>query len=346
MKLLNGTARRFTAVLTIAILTGWIAGHALAGEVILKNGDRLTGKLTASAVGDLKIESDALGEVKVDMKDVRTFSSDEPVELRLTDGSVIKESITVGDEGTVRTAGPAGRVVQLSSIDKINPPAVKWTGAISLAGALASGNTKSIGLTLDASAVRRTDDDRITLGAGYRFQRERDPGTGTNSETQNRYFINAKYDYFLTKKFYVFGNVGVEHDAIANLDLRLTPGLGVGYQWLETAKMNFNTEAGLTYVYEKYAGVSGSNEYLSLRLAYHFDWKLLDEKVLLFHNLEYLPSLEDISDYLINTDIGVRTMMTSAWFTQFKVALIYDSTPAPGKTEADLQFLLGVGYAF
>jgi hypothetical protein len=39
----------------------------------------------------------------------------------------------------------------------------------------------------------------------------------------------AKYDHFFTRKFYGYIGTKVERDGVAELELRLTPGAGVGY---------------------------------------------------------------------------------------------------------------------
>ena len=85
---------------------------------------------------------------------------------------------------------------------------------------------------------------------------------------------------------------------------RLAPGVGVGYQWVETADFNFNTEAGVSYVYEDYSN-DGNNDRVALRLAYHLD-KKLNDKVSIFHNLEWLPAFDDPGDYNLNIDAGVK----------------------------------------
>ena len=53
----------------------------------------------------------------------------------------------------------------------------------------------------------------------------------------------------------------VEHDRIARLDYRVTPGVGVGYQWVEKPEINFYTEAGISYVYENYID-DATNQYV------------------------------------------------------------------------------------
>ena len=108
--------------------------------------------------------------------------------------------------------------------------------------------------------------------------------------------------------------------------------------------MNFNTEAGIAWVYEDYA-VGGSDNHVAARLAYHFDRKF-NEKVTFLHNLEYLPSLEDLSDFNVNADAGVRATLTKTMFTQLKVEWRYDATPAPDAAKNDVRYTLGVGWTF
>lgn len=89
----------------------------------------------------------------------------------------------------------------------------------------------------------------------------------------------------------------------------------------------------------------GTNEYLALRLAYHVD-KKLNNTVSIFHNLAWLPALDDISNCIINADAGIRAQLTGAMFTEFKVVDQFNSQPAPGAEQNDLRFILAVGWAF
>src|SRR4030095_3884259 len=100
--------------------------------------------------------------------------------------------------------------------------------------------------------------------------------------TADNWFAAGKYDHFFSEKFYGFGALRVEHDTIADLDIRVTPSAGVGYQWIEPPDLNSNTEAGLAWVYEDYA-TGGSDDHFAARLAYHFD-KKFNDKVAFLHN--------------------------------------------------------------
>lgn len=340
--------RRNWAALAAAAAVGLGVGSLTwADEVLFNNGDRLTGKITSAAGGKLTLETAVAGKVTVDLANVKTFSTDAPVEIGLQDGSVLNQRAQAADEpGTIRTEGGAAapQTLPLATVKDINKPPVAWTGSFVLGGTLTRGNSKSESLNATFDAVRRAEDNRITLNAQYLYGRQRDPDTGDNTTTTDNWQASGKYDQFFTPKFYGFGIVKVERDNIADLDLRLSPSVGVGYQWVERPDLNFNTEAGGGWVYESFEN-DGAEERAVVRLAYHLD-KKLNDTVSAFHNLEYLPGLTDPGDYNLNADAGLRATLTKQMFAEFKVEWKFDSEPAPDAAENDLRYILGVGWRF
>lgn len=68
---------------------------------------------------------------------------------------------------------------------------------------------------------------------------------------------------------------------------------------------------------------------------------------LLFHNLEWLPAFEDpLGDYNINTNAGVRATIVGSLFSEARVELRHDSTPAPGADKTDVRYILSLGWSF
>ena len=132
-----------------------------------------------------------------------------------------------------------------------------------------------------------------------------------SSSTPAREGVISSYE-----KTYGFGSLRVERDRIADLDLRVLPSAGVGYQFVESADFNLNAEAGLAYRYEKYDD-DGTDEAISAKLGYHVD-KALNPDVKVFHNLVYYPSLERLDDYYILGDVGLRADLTDKLFAEFK----------------------------
>jgi putative salt-induced outer membrane protein YdiY len=307
----------------------------------------LTGKIVSADGGKLTIKTENAADVTVDLAKVKTFSTDEPIVLKSGD-TTLRSKVTGGADGTVQVVpveGGVPQVIALEDVAQINPPPVKWTGSLTANALVTRGNseTESFGATLNA--VRRSEQDRITLGAGYYYGREKQKDTGEQNTSIDNWFVLGKYDYFLTKKLYVYGSVRAEHDAIADLDLRLTASLGPGYQWYETPTFNLSTEAGVAWVYEDFRDQDSEN-HAAARLAYHVDWKP-HKALTLFHNLEWLPSFESpFGDYNLNADAGLRAAIIQSFFAELKVEFRYDSTPARGAEKEDLRFLVGVGWSF
>jgi putative salt-induced outer membrane protein YdiY len=360
----NGRSRRAAAALVFAAVVGAFGLQGRGDEVLFNNGDRLTGTVLSADGGKLKIKTKVAGEVTVKLEDVKTFTTDEPIEVRTKSGQVMTGVATTqpAEEaaGTVAIAPSAAEgaptttpAIPLADIKYLNFNQ-KWTGSL-VAGALfarvvagalfARGNTYADQANIGFDAQRRTIDDRLTFTGQYNFGRERNPDTGDKTTSVDNFYLTGKYDYFLTEKFYLYGGIRYEHDRIALLDERVIPGIGVGYQWFETPDFKFDTEVGLAYVHEKFEN-GDTNDAMSGRLAYHLKKSFSDDKFQLFHDLEFYPSLERIDDFLVITDVGARATITEKMFAEYKIEYRYDATPAEGQDHTDLRHIIGVGWKF
>jgi putative salt-induced outer membrane protein YdiY len=317
-----------------------------ADQITFKNGDKLSGKVLSMDAGKIKIKTDMAGEVTVEMDKVQTFTTDEPLEVRTSDGQTIRGQVRGLENDQLQLAD--NQVVPMVAVKQFNPAKEEWSGSVLATGSISRGNTDTEDLGVDIQAqLRRTalpNNDRTTLAGEYNFGRQKDPATGDKTTSTDNWMAEGKYDRFWNPKLYGYVNMKVEHDRIADLNYRLSPGIGLGYQWIETPDMHFQTEAGFAYVYEDYIS-SGNDDHVALRLAYHFD-KRLNERLSVFHNLEYLPAIEDPGDYNLTTDAGIRADLTQAFFTEFKLEWKRDSTPAPDADKNDLSYILGVGWRF
>ncbi len=324
----------------VACMTG--AGLALADRVEFKNGDVLTGTIVEYDGKVLVLKTAAADEVKINLKEVKTFSSDTPVNVKLNDGTVVSEKALSAADGSIELNH---QNYTFDRIKAVNPPAVKWTGSVTAGAILTRGNTFTDQYHAAFDLLRRGEQDRITSSGAYNFGRERNADTGDKTTSADNQMLQGKYDYFLEgSKWYLFANALAVKDRIQDLNLRFVPGVGVGYQWIESPKLNFNTEAGLSWIYEDYKD-EDIKQGIAARLAYHYDHTFYDN-VKLFHNLEFIPGLESGTGYLINTDLGVRADMTKSFFIEAKVELTHNSQPASGNVKDDLKYIMGVGWKF
>ncbi|MBN2139173.1 MAG: DUF481 domain-containing protein [Sedimentisphaerales bacterium] len=316
-------------------------------QVILVNGDKLTGTIGQLADGKLVFKSDLLGELTIDIENIATFSSDEAIDLHLSDGQVLSEAVQAGEPNHV-VVGAGGRQIAFGDIGAINPPAkaeAKWEGEISAGFTSTAGNTSTDAISASANLKKRTEKDRRIFSTDYARGRQEDPSTGKKTKTEDWWRSKAKYDYFFTKKLYGYLDGRYETDEIAELDRRVIFGSGFGYQWVESDEMNFSTEAGAAYMFEKYGNGTGSNDEISFQLGYNLD-KKLGKGIEFIHDLTYYPSTEDFADYFLTSTGELRANLNERVFTNFKAVLNYDATPAVGKHKTDTKYIWGIGWSF
>jgi putative salt-induced outer membrane protein YdiY len=337
-------ALRLTAILPILICLAFLAEPAQADQIVLKNGDKLTGTIGVIVGGSMTFTSPVLGQLTIKLTDLQSYATTQPARVRLKTGQIITAPISQGTATQIQTV--PDKVTPTAQVRDVNTPAAKWTGNIVVNGELNRGNTYNDTVGLSALATLRRDsvyaDDRTIVGYDYNVAntgRTRDDVTTTDNMD-----AMFEYDKFFTQKFYGYGDIGYLHDRIAALNVQLTPGVGVGYQWFEQPDFNFNTEGGITYLYKDYR-TSGVQQDAAFRLAYHVD-KQINEKVTIFNNAEFVAALIDPSNYIITADAGVQASLTNNFFSQFKVQYRRADRPAAGLLKDDLGFLLGVGWKF
>jgi putative salt-induced outer membrane protein YdiY len=230
--------------------------------------------------------------------------------------------------------------------DADKEPLDTWTGTVNAGGFLSLGNTERRSANLGAEAIRRGEDDRITLGFAWDYSEEKSRATNLWTLTQRRTSGRAKYDYFLSKHSYLWASALVEGDTPADIDVRYAFATGYGHQWVERKDLSFLTELGLAYFAEHYrtAGVFAS-ETVALRAAYALRWQV-HEKVKLLQDVEAFPGLEESDDIFVRKDSRVQLSVTEKMFTQLQWILDYDNTPSPGRERLDHRFFLSIGWSF
>jgi putative salt-induced outer membrane protein YdiY len=293
-------------------------------------------------------KSDLSGEVTVGLANIQTLGSDEPITVNLKDGTALQQKIVRSQAGRFSISGDETIKAQefsVGDIVSINPPVPKWTGNLSAGLTSTHGNTKTENITGSADLKKRTDKDRTTISADYAKGKQDNPDTGENETIEDWWRARTKYDYFFSKKMYGYLDGRYEKDAVAELDRRVTVGIGCGYQWIESADMNFSTELGLASLYEKYDNQTASNSEVSAQLGYNFD-KKLRENLHFIHELTYYPALQKFSDYYLTTTAELRSNFTATLFMNIKAIMNYDNTPAIGSHKTDVKYFLGLGYSF
>ena len=329
----------------LALLLVFIASsQALADEVILTNGDRLTGKIVEIRDGVLTLETGYSEPVKLKFEAVQQMSSLEPVELHLTGGEIIKGIISANAGRQVAVEAGPGRealVVGLDSITALNPPPKKpaaWKGNITLGGNWQDGNTETMNISAGALAVRRTENDRFLIN--FLYNKAEDDGRRTAENTYGQ----LKYDYFLSSKWYLYLNVDMLSDDFKDINFRTSVGPGVGYQVWEEEDRSLGLEAGVSYTSED-RDLGEDTDWLSARMGVNFLYRLFD-RVLFTDQFVIYPNLDDTGEYTLRNEAALVTDIGASW--AFRLSNIWErnSNPGPELDKDDFTWILGLQYSF
>jgi len=326
------------------LLLFFISGHVLAGEVILTNGDRLTGKILEVKDGILTLETDYSEPIKLKFEAVQKMTSSEPVELHLTDGEVLKGEITSNTMGQVTVAAEPGRepvAVKIDNITALNPPPIEpasWKGNITIGGNWQDGNTDTMNISAGALAVRKTDNDRFLIN--FLYNSSEDSGTRTAENTYGQ----LKYDYFLNPKWYLYLNVDMLSDEFKDINFRTSVGPGVGYQIWEDDDKALGLEAGISYTSED-RDVGEDNDWISARIGANFLYRLFSN-ILFTDQFIIYPNLDDTGEYTLRNEAALVTDIGASW--AFRLSNIWErnSDPGPDLEQDDFTSILGLQYSF
>lgn len=336
-------------LLTVAVAT-FTLGVRSQDKVTLSNGDIVNGKVVSMAEGQVTIRSTVMGEVVFPITEVTDIATGEVVTLQTKEGHLWRRRILGMDDDNIRLDGEeiVGGL-RIGNLDMINPPtkeAPKWSGSLKTTALYTSGNTRreSAGVLFDAS--RSTQKDRVTVDAIWNYGTDQDGSTNVKTLTQRRTGGGAKYDFFLSERWYALGTARALGDTLADLKLRFTSGLGFGYTIIDDGVTMLLSEGGLSYYVEDYrtSGLA-SEETISLRIAYRLEHQI-SEDTKLVHRVEAFPSIEDGDDYYLQAVTELTTSLTDSMVASVAHTIDYDNTPAVGRKNADNRVLLTVGWTF
>lgn len=335
----------------IAALSVGVLAQDQTDKITLSNGNVITGQIKAMADGKVTINSPLLGDVVVPMSSISDMTTATQVALKTKSEELYNRRVLGMEAGRLKLDGDTS--LPLDSLAMINPPAKPepaWTGSLKLNGFYSEGNTdrRSVGLLFDAS--RRSDADRISVDAQWDYSEDKDLDTASATFrewklNQRRAGGGIKYDYFLSKRAYFLATSRVLGDTLANLDLRYTAGVGIGYTWVENSDTTFLTEVGASYFNESYRNADPDSDYLAIRAAYKLTHQFT-ATTRLVHGVEAFPSTESASDIYLRSTTEITTSLTESMLAALTHIMDYDNTPATGAERVDSRFLLSIGWSF
>ena len=317
------------------------ANPLCADEIVLENGNILSGTIVKLEGGKLTLKTDYSQPIEIQSNKIRKIESNQVIEIHLSSGEVLKGKIKTIEGGKMAVEESPGQTpvkIEWQKVASLNVPPPKWKGNITVGGSQQTGNTETKAASVAAEAIRKTEKNRFTFRFLWNYAQEKDDITARNA------YGLLKYDYFFTKRFFAYLAGEGYNDRFKDWRFRYVVGPGVGYQIWDDPVKSLQVEGGVAYSAEnRYEGENKS--YLTARLGTDFKYALA--KFITFADqLVIYPSLEDVGEYMLRNEASLLSPLGASW--ALKLSNIYErnSDPAPGILKDDLTWILGLQYSF
>jgi putative salt-induced outer membrane protein len=350
--------------LVIGLLLSLWAIPALADQIVLKNGDRLTGSITKADGKALVIKTDYAGDVTVKFDAIQSMTSAGDLNVSLDGKTVVGPVTTSGDNIVVATKAAGPVEAPRSSVTMLRSPAEQaayekslhpgfmegWAGGLNLGFAVTRGNSETKNLNIAFNAARTGFHDKLTLYTNSIYATNDLPAASPHT-TANTIGGGARYDHDFSARTFVFVNGDFFSNTLQDLNLRSTFGGGLGLHAIKSAATTLDLLAGVNYTHESYSipfnppdpDMTRSLAGLTLGDAYTHK---LGKGTVITQSFFIYPDLSDTSQYRGTFNLGTVTKLNKWLGWQNSFGDIYVSNPPPGTKKNDLQLATGLNFSF
>ena len=349
-----------------------LAIPAPADQIVLKNGDKLTGSITKSDGKELVIKTDYAGDVTVKFDAIQSLTSTGDLNVTLGGRTAVGPITTSGDNVIVatKTAGPVE--APKASLTLLRSPAEQtayekslhpgwaegWAGGLNLGFAVTRGNSATKNLNIAFNGARTGFHDKLTLYTNSIYATNDLPGANPHT-TANSTGGGVRYDHDFAARTFGFVNGDFSTNSLQYLSLRSTFGGGIGVHIIKNAVSTLDLLAGVNYTHESYSDVpvppvppattgtfmSYSNSLAGLTLGDAFTHKI-GKGTVITQNFFFYPDLSDTSQYRGTFNLGTVTKLNKWLGWQNSFGDIYVSNPPLSTKKNDLQISTGLNISF
>lgn len=337
-------------MLFAALLAALWTGSASADKAVMKNGDQLSGTALSIAAGKLVFKTPYAAKIVIDWKMVARLSTDGPVEISLGKEKFLQGKLVTTMDETImlqtedQTTTTLVRMVDVREMRSLAAEG-KWQVSGAIAGGIIvqSGNTDKQSLSFDARLEFLKKPHRIGLFTDFNYEKN------DRELTDDNLLMSVNYDYFLSRKWFLFANDKFKRDKFADLTAQNAFGGGVGYQFWKSEAKNLSFRLGPNYVIQRYGGgqsfLDGDDgrNYAAAFWGLDFDIWAYKRVVQFFHVNTGLLSFQDGENWSILTRTGLRVPLFWRLFATLYYNYEYVGQPADGRKPDDGKLVTKLG---
>lgn len=343
--------------LAVAILFLLIPEISTAGQIVLENGDRLTGTIVKSDDKNLVIKTEYADEITVKLSAIKEISSAQPLHVTVKEGATLVGVVKTTDAGVeVETAEMGPVTVPKEAIKKIrnkdeeaayekleHPRLLEnWIGGMTVSFALTRGNSEARNLALAFTADRKTFHDHVNLYANSVYATN-DAPEAVPGVTANAIQGGARYDRDFTKRMFTFVGADFQTDDLQDLNLRSVFSGGLGVHAIAGENTTLDFLGGINYSKESYELFT--RNIAAANLGEEFMHKF-GASTVLTQKLYAYPDLNNRGQYRAVFHFGTITKLNKwlGWQTLFSDT--YVTNPPVGRRQNDVIVTTGLNIGF
>jgi putative salt-induced outer membrane protein len=224
-----------------------LPGAAIADQLLMKNGDIITGNVTRIVDDAVYIDPSYADEYAVDLAEVVSIETEDLFEVELQDGRTMEAQFagaTEGEQNLVVDEKPmsVGISELAAAVDPLDVPVVvPWEGTGEFGFVNTTGNTETVAMNFKLNFIRTGKNWR------HRFS-----GTALNTsedgiQDNERYTAEVQSDRKLGEKSWLFGAFRWDSDKFGAYDPQLSITAGYGYRLMQSEKHELKGEIGAGY---------------------------------------------------------------------------------------------------
>ncbi len=330
---------RWFISLVVFVVFLFIVSPVWADEVVLNNGDRLTGTIGTMANGKLTFRSAQSGTVTIAISNIRSLKAEKPVKIILKDRTQAQTTLMPGADGQVEAEiGGQVRTIALTDIAVINPDIFRWKSRIAANLSLIDNLISSRTLNISGSTIRSTPRTESAFDAAFLRSRQGE------IDTENASFFNGSHNFGKQHPIHGYLNGGLRTDRIQKLDLRILFGGGVSFELLQKPTATFQFNSGLTFRREDFQDTTIKTR-LAGEFGYNTKW-IPTSGTTIRHDLIFLPTLSDLADNYLRIQFSVDQDLSNQLYANLQAVLDYTSRPGPNAARNTRKLLIGLGIRF
>ena len=333
------------------------AVSALADQITLKNGDRMTGTIVKSDGKMLILHTDYADDVMIKFDVIQAIESSAPLHLQFQDGRSASGAVSTSD-GNLKVATKSGEAVQVPISDvkalrndteetayekSLHPGLLQgWKSGLNLGFSLTRGNSATKNLSIGFLATRQTLHDKLGAYANSVYAAN-DAKGAVPSTTANSAGGGFRYDHDIKPRIFGFVAADFFSDALQGLNIRAAEGGGLGFHAIKNDRTALDFLGGVNYTHESYTVFT--RNFAALMIGENLTQKIGNSTALM-QDLNFFPDLNHTGEYRATFDFGTVTKLSKRLGWQNSITDIYVMNPPAGKRQNDLVLTTGLSVSF